>query len=84
MRIFLAEKELDRQSYHVDIVKNRNNLQEWYLKLNSNGVVPTLDHDGRIVTESNIIMDYLDESFQNNTLKPKQYLWKSPNAVMDG
>ena len=84
MRIFLAEKELDRQSYHVDIVKNRDNLQEWYLKLNSNSVVPTLDHDGRIVTESNIIMDYLDESFQNNSLKPKQHLWKSPNAVKDG
>ena len=70
VRICLAEKELDWQSFHVDIVKNRDNLQEWYLKLNPNGVVPTLDHDVQIVTESNIIIEYLDESFQNKTLKP--------------
>jgi glutathione S-transferase len=32
-----------------------------YLKLNPNGVVPTLDHDGRIVIDSSVIIEYLDE-----------------------
>jgi glutathione S-transferase len=32
-----------------------------YLKLNPNGVVPTLDHDGRIVIDSSAIIEYLDE-----------------------
>src|SRR5262249_72191 len=32
-----------------------------YLKLNPNGVVPTLDHDGAIVIDSTVIIEYLDE-----------------------
>src|SRR5262249_45643416 len=30
-------------------------------KLNPGGVVPTLDHDGAIVTDSSVIVEYLDE-----------------------
>jgi glutathione S-transferase len=36
-------------------------LKPDYLRLNPNGVVPTLDHDGKIVTDSNVIIEYLDE-----------------------
>jgi glutathione S-transferase len=36
-------------------------LRPEYLKLNPNGVVPTLDHDGNIVTDSSVIIEYLDE-----------------------
>src|SRR3954468_14110012 len=36
-------------------------LKPDYLKLNPNGVVPTLDHDGAIVTDSTVITEYLDE-----------------------
>ena len=32
-----------------------------YLALNPNGVVPTLDHDGAIVIDSSVIIEYLDE-----------------------
>jgi glutathione S-transferase len=32
-----------------------------YLLLNPNGVVPTLNHDGAIVTDSSVIIEYLDE-----------------------
>src|SRR5438034_8875242 len=31
------------------------------LALNPNGVVPTLDHDGAIVIDSSVIIEYLDE-----------------------
>ena len=70
MRICLAEKKLEWQSRHVDIVNKRDNFKKWYLKINSNGVVPTLEHDGRIVIESNIILEYLDDSFPDIRLKP--------------
>ena len=36
-------------------------LKPDYLKLNPNGVVPTLDHDGQIVINSTVIAEYLDE-----------------------
>src|SRR6185312_14121254 len=36
-------------------------LKPEYLALNPNGVVPTLDHDGQIVTDSAVIIGYLDE-----------------------
>ncbi len=36
-------------------------LKPEYLKLNPNGVVPTLDHDGSIVIDSTVITEYLDE-----------------------
>jgi len=36
-------------------------LKPDYLKLNPNGVVPTLDHDGEIVIDSTVIAEYLDE-----------------------
>ena len=36
-------------------------LKPDYLKLNPNGVVPTLDHDGAILIDSTVITEYLDE-----------------------
>src|SRR5213078_1724794 len=36
-------------------------LKPDYLALNPNGVVPTLDHDGVIVIDSSVIIEYLDE-----------------------
>ena len=35
------------------------NYQPWYLKMNPNGVVPTIDDGGRIIWESNSAMRYL-------------------------
>src|SRR5260221_8510167 len=36
-------------------------LKPEYLAINPNGVVPTLDHDGNIVIDSSVIIEYLDE-----------------------
>jgi glutathione S-transferase len=46
-------------------------LKPDYLKLNPNGVVPTLDHDGRIVTDSNVITEYLDEVAPETSFTPE-------------
>ena len=32
--------------------------EPWFTKINPNGQVPALDHDGRIVTESTVICEY--------------------------
>ena len=70
VRLCLAEKGLDWTSHHVDIVNKRDNLQDWYVHLNPNGVVPTLNHDGQIVIESNIILEYLEDAFPEAPLRP--------------
>jgi glutathione S-transferase len=46
-------------------------LKPDYLKLNPNGVVPTLDHDGDIVTDSTVITEYLDEVAPQASFTPE-------------
>ena len=46
-------------------------LKPEYLKLNPNGVVPTLDHDGDIVIDSTVITEYLDEVAPQASFTPE-------------
>lgn len=69
VRLALGEKRLAWQSHYVDILKNEQFAPD-YLKLNPKHVVPTLVHDGRIVRESTLIGEYLDEVFPDSPLKP--------------
>ena len=80
VRITLAEKNLEWVSHHISL-KDLEHLEPWYVKLNSEGVVPTLDHDGKILTESNFIIEYLDEVFPDNPLRPSDHYerWKMRN-----
>jgi glutathione S-transferase len=45
-----------------------------YLKLNPNGVVPTLVHDGVPIGESSLSFYYIDEIFPDPPLMPKAAL----------
>ena len=58
--ITLAEKAVRYTTQNVDLFRNEQFSPE-YLKINPKGVVPALDHDGRIVIESSLICEYLDE-----------------------
>jgi len=69
VRFCLSEKGLDWNSRHIDLF----GFEHWkpeYLKLNRMAVVPTLEHDGRIVTESNVIIEYLEDAFPGPSLRP--------------
>ena len=68
-RTALAEKGVAWDSVHIDL-HNFENWEEWYVKIHPNGVVPALGHDGRIVIESNAIMEYIDETFDGPALRP--------------
>jgi glutathione S-transferase len=60
VRFVLNTKQLPFEIVELNLSAG-DQLKPDYLKLNSNGVVPTLDHDGQIVTDSNVITEYLDE-----------------------
>src|SRR3954465_14094966 len=67
--ITLAEKSVRYETQNVDLFKNEQ-FSPAYLKINPKGVVPALDHDGRIVTESSLICEYLDECFPDRPRAP--------------
>ena len=62
VRMCIAEKGLDWESRHVDIFAFEN-YEPAYTDLNPKAVVPTLDHDGHVLIESNIILEYLEDVF---------------------
>jgi glutathione S-transferase len=69
VRLCLTEKGLPWQSRFVDLMKLEHTTPE-YLKLNPNGIVPTLVHDGVPIHESTLINEYLDEVFPAVPLMP--------------
>src|SRR6202790_152802 len=60
VRFVLNAKQLAFTEVKLDLLAG-DQLKPDYLKLNPNGVVPPLDHDGRIVIDSAVIGEYLDE-----------------------
>ncbi|MGB6937419.1 MAG: glutathione S-transferase N-terminal domain-containing protein [Xanthobacteraceae bacterium] len=60
VRFVLNAKELPFSEIKLDLLAG-DQLKPDYLALNPNGVVPTLDHDGAIVVDSSVIIEYLDE-----------------------
>ncbi len=69
VRFALAEKGLDWEGHHLDLRAGDHQLPG-YVKLNPNAVVPTLVHDGRVIIESAVINEYLDDTFPDTPLKP--------------
>ncbi len=72
VRLCLAEKNLAFTSHHVDLF-SFDNYRDWYTKLNPKAVVPTLDHDGKILNESNVILEYLEDAFPQLALRPADF-----------
>ncbi len=66
-RFTLAEKAVD---YKHNIVDRPYLRTEQYKHLNPNSVVPTLIHQGTVILESSIIMNYVDDAFDGPQLKP--------------
>jgi glutathione S-transferase len=60
VRFALNAKKLPFAEIKLDLLAG-DQLKPDYLKLNPNGVVPTLDHDGAIIIDSSVIIEYLDE-----------------------
>src|SRR4051794_24836980 len=70
VRFVLNAKQLPFNEVHLDLLAG-DQLKPDYLALNPNGVVPTLDHDGKVVIDSSVIVEYLDEAFPDVSFTPR-------------
>lgn len=65
----LAEKGLAYESRYVDLHRFEQH-EPWFVAINPAGQVPVLVHDGAVVVESSIMLEYLDEVFPETPLLP--------------
>ena len=79
-RFCLAEKGLEWQSRHIDLF-TFDHWQPDYLALNPKAVVPTLDHDGHVPIESNVVVEYLDDAFPDPPL-PRRFSRQGTDAAL--
>ena len=68
VRMTLIEKGLPWTSHHLDL-KLKENISDEYFGINPNGLVPTLIDDGVVHIESNDIIDYLDRTYPEPSLR---------------
>ena len=70
VRFVLNTKSLPFDEVKLNLLEG-DQLKPEYLKLNPNGVVPTLDHDGAIIINSTVITEYLDEISPDGSFTPE-------------
>ena len=70
VRFVFNSKKLPFDEVKLNLLEG-DQLKPDYLKLNPNGVVPTLDHDGAIIIDSTVITEYLDEVSPDTSFTPE-------------
>ena len=65
----LEEKGVAWASHYIDMIAFDQHQPE-YLAINPQGTIPAMTHDGRVLTESTAIMEYVDEAFDGPALMP--------------
>jgi glutathione S-transferase len=66
----LNEKGLAFESIYVDLHKFEQH-SDWFVAINPEGQVPVLDHDGNIITHTTVINEYLEDTFPDVPLRPR-------------
>jgi glutathione S-transferase len=69
VRFVLNAKELPFEEVKLDLFAG-DQLKPEYLAINPNGVVPTLVHSGEPVTDSAVIMEYLEDLYPEPAFSP--------------
>ena len=73
VRIALNLKAIDYESVPVDLRPAAHRQQD-YLALNPQGLVPTLDDGGAVISQSLAVIEYLEESHPSPALLPRSPL----------
>jgi len=80
VRVGLAEKNFAWESFPIDLVAGEQ-FDPNYLKINRNGVVPSLIDDGTVITESSIILEHIDMLSPHNRLMPAGRMLQSATRL---
>ncbi len=81
VKIALAEKGLKWDGVRVRLA-NKEQKNPEFLKLNPYGKIPVLVEDGKVLFESCIINEYLDEKYPNPPLMPKDPYLRGRGRVL--
>ena len=71
--LMLKEKGAEFRYHYIDMTR-REQHSPAYLALNPSGTLPTLVHDGLVLTESSAALEYLDEVLPGPSLRPREPL----------
>jgi glutathione S-transferase/GST-like protein len=63
------EKGVEFESRYIDLLGFEQH-EPGYLKVNPNGTIPSMVHDGQLVAESTVMMEYIDMAFEGPSLRP--------------
>ena len=81
VKIVLAEKGLNWEGIWVRLGKMEQKNPE-HLKRNPYGKIPVIDDDGKLLFESCIINEYLDEKYPNPPLQPKDPYLRARGRIL--
>lgn len=77
VRIALNLKNLNYEARFVDLRAGEQRQQDDYLQINPQGLIPTLIHHGKTITQSMAIIEYLDEIFPTPAFLPQDAIHRA-------
>jgi glutathione S-transferase len=78
----LSEKGVEFTSRQLNLEGRRwEQYSDWFLKINPDGQVPVLVHDGKVVIESTVINEYIEDVFPEVPLRPADPYWRAKMRV---
>ena len=83
MKCFLIDKQGRMCSFRYEEVNiNLKFKPDWFLKRTLVGLVPVLEKDDKIVYESSVCDDYLDEVYPQRSLMPSDPYQKAQDRIL--
>ena len=68
VRLALLEKGIDYWHTEIDL----SNKPEWFTVISPLGEVPVIRHEDRFVTDSTVILEYLEDVYPDPALRPRE------------
>jgi len=80
-RLALVEKGVDYRGVLMDLYVRQEHYEPWFVAINPHITIPALVHGETVLTTSDEIMAYVDESFDGPALSPSEQSAKSQQAA---